>query len=521
MKHSQCKSLIAITHLLWIGMGWSSVAEAQQLLWTRERSIYDDWYGSSVAIASDLDGDGLADVGIGGKAVDCSGVNDGMVQGVVGWNGTERFAWCGDEETAGSRLVAVRDVDGDGVGEFVASSPFADDTLGGFDCGRILLLSGVNGAPVWALVGEQPDDHFGSYVEMLGDIDGDGFDEVLVSAADYSTLNFGRVYVVSTKDARVIRFHDGPSIGERLGVVISTCDDVDGDLIADYAILGRTSDFLQGRIDLYSGASGALLWSKLGAVTDNGFGGEMAPVGDWDGDGRGDLAVYLAVGEGILRIYSPALDQLLFEYAYTHWRTWNDDWGKVLQRVPDCDGDGIDELAIAATRDDSDNGRVDLCSGRTLRPLYRFQGDGNLRGWFGMSMAAGGDLDGDGIDDLVVGAPLARFRQPKGGKVFAYALNDLFLQAEPPAPLAGDTVAVDLRGAPAGQLGLIALTAIDGVPLFEPLLFAPFDSNGELQFCADIDASVSGMEFTLMGYAPNKKGRGPLVDASPFVVSVQ
>ena len=109
----------------------------------------------------------------------------------------------------------------------------------------------------------------------------------------------------------------------------------------------------------------------------------------------------------------------------------------------------------------------------------------------------------------------------KGGKAFAFALNDLYLQAEPSAPVAGDTVVADLRGGTPGTLGLIVLIDVSGTPVFEPLLLAAFDTNGELQLCADVDSSVSGLDFTIMGYAQARTGRGPLLDALPFLVTIQ
>ena len=110
---------------------------------------------------------------------------------------------------------------------------------------------------------------------------------------------------------------------------------------------------------------------------------------------------------------------------------------------------------------------------------------------------------------------------PKSGKAFVYALNDLYLQPEPLDPVPGDTVVVDLRGGKPNSLGLIALIDVSGTPLFAPLLLAPFDANGELQICADIDSSLSGLDFTILGFAQNRAGRGPLMDSLAATVSVQ
>ncbi len=502
-----------------------SSANGQELVWTQEHRTFDDWFGSAVAIHSDADGDSRAEAIVGAFGVDCTGLNDGSIELLGGPSGIVLASWCGSAEGAGAPLVKVLDVDGDGVADIAASSPSYWEPTQGRDTGRVVLLSGLTLLPIWALVGEMSDDRFGSLLARVGDIDGDGFDEVVTSSPEQGTLSYGRVYVVSTFDASVVRTHDGTAASEKFGERLAGLGDVDGDFVPDYAVSTSllTSGHAQGRLDVFSGATGSLLWSKEGASGER-LGDAIAGVGDWDGDGLGDLAAFARVGHGVLRIYSPATDTLLIEHAHQRPHNFDDGWGYSILCVNDLDGDQIDEIAISAPQDGNDGrdtGLVELLSGKTLRPLFKFYGDREPRGWFGRATATGGDLTGDGIDDLLVGAPIPLKGAPKGGKVFAFALNDLFLQAEPPDPVPGDTVVVDLRAGGPGTLGLIALIDIDGAPTFEPLLLAPFDAHGELQFCADVDSSVSGMEFTVMGYAVARSGRGPLLDATPFVVTIQ
>ncbi len=502
-----------------------STAHGQELLWTREHQTFDDWFGSAAAMISDVDGDLRSDVIIGAFGVDCSGDGDGSVELRSGALGTLRASWCGSAEDAGVPLVIASDVDGDGIDDVIASGSGYWEPTQGRDTGRIVLLSGASLLPIWALVGERSDDHFGSRLARIGDIDGDGLDEVITSSPQQGTLNYGRVYVVSTFDASVVRTHDGAVASENFGERLAGLEDVDGDKVPDYAVSTSllNTGSAQGRIDVFSGASGSLLWSTEGAPLER-LGDAITGVGDWDLDGLGDIAAFARVGHGVLRIYSPATNTLLIEHAHQRPHNFDDGWGQMLTRIADLDGDAVDDLAVSAPfdgHDGRDTGCVDLVSGRTLRLLFRFYADGEPRGWFGWASGSGGDLTGDGIDDLLVGAPIPLKGAPKGGKVFAFALNDLFLQAEPPAPVPGDTVVVDLRAGGPGTLGLIALIDIDGAPTFEPLLLAPFDAHGELQFCADVDSSVSGMEFTVMGYAVARTGRGPLLDATPFVVKVQ
>lgn len=86
-------------------LGGNERASAQELLWTRERTTYADSYGSAVAITPDMDGDGRCDALVGGKYVDCTGVEDGMVEVVGGLAGGKLIDWCGDDDQVGTRVV--------------------------------------------------------------------------------------------------------------------------------------------------------------------------------------------------------------------------------------------------------------------------------------------------------------------------------------------------------------------------------------------------------------------------------
>jgi hypothetical protein len=268
-----------------------SVAHGQALLWKREHRTYDDWFGSAMALMSDVDGDQRADVVIGAFGVDCTGVTDGSIELLGGLNGGLIANWCGSAEAAGAPLVAVSDVDGDGISELVASGTGYWEPSQGRDTGRILLLSGRTLVPIWALVGEQYGDRFGSPLARIGDIDGDGLDEIITSSPQQGTLNHGRVYVVSTRDASVIRTHTGALPSENFGERLAGLDDVDGDQVPDYAVSTDLENVgsAQGRIDVFSGATGSLIWSVEGAPAER-LGNFIAGIGDWDGDGRGDLA---------------------------------------------------------------------------------------------------------------------------------------------------------------------------------------------------------------------------------------
>lgn len=502
---------------------------AQTVIWTKDSNVYNEKFGAALAFIGDRTGDGVDDLAIGVGQGLCPLLGDGRLDVFETVQVNLLSQWCGSTaEGVAQTMCRVKDVDGDALDDIVISGPAYDDPVGPLDCGRIMLIGSSTGDLVWELLGEEPDDAFGSHLVTIGDTNGDGFDEVLASAPSQNIDGYGRAYVVSSLDGTVIRTHSGGSYAENVGASISRLGDVDGDGFADYAVgAALRASIDEGRADTYSGLSGALLSTWTGTTRYEHIGFAMCAAGDWDKDGHCDLLALAfdnAAGLTLLRVYSPIDGRLLTETSYSPLNTPTDAWGFNLEPIGDADTDGWIDFAVGAawdSRDAPQTGRVDLYSGRTFRPFHHLYPEKLLKRFFGGVLASGSDVNGDGILDLAISAPAEAFSRPRGGTVFVYALNDLYLMATPDDPVVGDTVTVDLRAGPPGLLGLIVLTDVAGTSTFEPLLLAPFDTNGELQLCADVDSSVSGLTFTLRGYSQNRAGRGPLMDSIDVVVTVQ
>src|SRR6185295_4744352 len=123
-------------------------------------------------------------------------------------------------------------------------------------------------------------------------------------------------------------------------------------------------------------------------------------VGDWDGDGVGDLAIGAAVDNtaaplaGVVRIHS-GLDGSVLTSLYG--KNAGDYFGLALARTPDLDGDGIDDLAVTAPFTDfgvADSGSVYLYAGRTGKPLRHIDA-ATTKSYFGYRLGVLGDVDGD------------------------------------------------------------------------------------------------------------------------------
>jgi hypothetical protein len=417
----------------------------------------------------------------------------------------------------GFSVDSIQDIDGDGLNDVVVGGPTWYRSGYGPQCGRVQAFSSATGAVLLEIDGAWPNGWFGFGVEGLDDLDGDGYPEILIST------QMNRVYVCSSKDGSVLRYHDGEGTDDVFGEKTARLRDCDGDGISDYVIHAELSwlgQFSKGKVYVYSGKDGALLQSWQGTVSQEYLGIGLADAGDLDGDGLSEILCGDNDGNGHVRALSVKSGAELFR---VEGEDLYEGFGQFIASVGDMNRDGYPEFITSALYDDHDGssaGRVTLFSGKTLRPLYRYY-PGYAHAAFGMRLAAGGDWNRDGIPDIVVSALGILNKPPKGGRVSILAGNDLFLQAEPTDPAVGTQTTIEIRGGEPGAVALLALTDVSGTPLFLPLVVDLLDANGELSVQADVPASASGLQCSLMGYAQRLSGRPRLVDTSPATISVQ
>lgn len=258
----------------------------------------------------------------------------------------------------GSSLDGGGDVDGDGFDDFVVGAP--EDGEGGAYSGAVFLFTarveGLVEMPDAAakLVGVAPEDEAGWGVAIAGDTDGDGLSDVLVGApgAEAAYLVLGGVQgTVSLADAHAILSADAGLDG----VTVATPGDIDGDGLDDL-LLGAIYGSMQLDTFLVSGqVSGTVEIADAQARFESGTSGyytpdTVSPAGDLDGDGHPDLLIG-APGKNIAYLmYGPfSGDYNLATGADT---TWNCSWissrlGTAAAVAPDLDGDGVDDLVMA------------------------------------------------------------------------------------------------------------------------------------------------------------------------------
>ena len=369
----------------------------------------------------DVDGDGHADVAAGARFKLWRGTQQNGTAAV--WSGASGELireWDGEwpDGLFGHWVMPVPDLSGDGLADVVIAAPHAN--LDGRWRGVVVARSPKTGEELWKRV-ETESESLGWDLTLAGDYDGDGRTDLFVGAPSEPS---GRVYLLSGKDGTVLQTYAPRAEGATFGWYVARVDDLDGDGRADLAVGGPLAANADGaRVGgawVLSSASGKELHHWKGADPRGGFGGVVAALGDLDGDGKGEIGVAAPATEdqtrtlpGELHIYSGATGKEL-----RHWsgRQPGEEFGRMVVDAGDLDGDGVEDIAIGAPwhrRGTADRvGRVELRSGRTGAVLAELFGD-EADCWFGWHIRRAPDPDGRGRPTLLISS----LRHPVDGKV--------------------------------------------------------------------------------------------------------
>ena len=202
------------------------------------------------------------------------------------------------------------------------------------------------------------------------------------------------------------------------GWAISELADVDGDGITDWVVGSVLENGYAGAVEIRSGATGALLHRRDGDAGDL-LGYAMADVGDLDGDGRHDVAVGApgGAGSGHVDLLSGATGELLRRVDGS---AAGDFFGAAVGDAGDVDGDEVPDVLVGAT-DTAEGGTVVVVSGAdgtTVRTYHAPEAGAA----FGAGTDGAGDVDGDGHLDHVIGAPDAGSEDR--GAAYVYSGDD-------------------------------------------------------------------------------------------------
>jgi hypothetical protein len=527
------------------------------------------WFGFAVGTAGDVNGDGFSDVIVSARIYDNGQENEGRVfvwygsaYGLGPSNdaiGTADWTAESDQQHAhfGSAVGTAGDVNGDGYSDVIVGALYYD-LIGNDDRGGVFVWygsgQGLSGPASWAIDGEQSGAQLGYSVDSAGDINGDGYADVIIGAPYYDNgqSNEGRAYVfrgsASGLVTQTVWMAESDRSNVQFGSAVAGAGDVNGDGFSD-VLIGAPSfsdgENEEGAVFVWLGSKTGLGsngdpdnadWSAQGGQGGAYFGGAVAGAGDVNGDGYADVLIGAPgfsdgeneTDEGAAFVWLGSATGL---GSASDWSVEGDQvgakFGHAAGTAGDVNGDGLSDVLVGAPSFDGaavDGGRASLYLGSAtgLGSTPDWSVEGEQQGVeFAYAVGTAGDVNGDGYSDVVIGAPFFEKGptyhdwQEGGAFVWLGSGSATGLPCDDPPP---DPCETDLKSAAwraegdryNAQLGYAVGTAgdVNGDGYADVVVGAPYFNNGPSDEGQVLlyEGSVAGLSVTPRWSAEGDQG---------------
>ncbi len=386
-----------------------------------------DRFGTFVSGVGDVNNDGYADFSIGSYTIGSEEIES--VKVFSGSDASALYTFYGDSVDIGfgTKASGAGDVNNDGYDDIIVGAFLAD--VNGVNSGSAWVYSGIDGSELYRFNGGSAQDKFGSSVSGAGDVNNDGYDDVIIGASGHDG-NRGMMRTYSGLNGSIIRTKYGDDWGDLFGASVSSLGDVNQDGY-DEVIVGAlwhgnhdygTADI--GQVKVFSGYNGIPLYTLYGDEAGSAFGRSVSGAGDLNNDGYPDFVVGMDqynYGRGRVKTFSGKDGSVMHTFDGDNAAHY---FGFSVSGSGDIDGDGYDDLVIGTLWTTNSNaGSVHVFSGLDGESLYTFYGENYS--FFGNSVDIAGDIDNDGYDDIIIGAYRADINGVDSGSARIILSSDL------------------------------------------------------------------------------------------------
>jgi hypothetical protein len=425
--------------------------------WTAESNQTGAEFGTSVASAGDVNGDGFSDVIVGANTFDAGELDEGRAfvyhGSATGLSTTANWTAESNQPNAqfGFSVASAGDVNGDGFSDVIVGVRLFDN--GETDEGRAYVYhgsaAGLGTTANWTAESNQANAYFGWSVASAGDVNGDGFSDVIVGAIFYDggQADEGRAFLYHGSASGLSTTPnwtaESNQVAAYFGYSVASAGDVNGDRFSDVIVGAANFDNGQsdeGAVFAYHGSAAGLSAIPNRTVESNQdfayFGRSVALAGDVNGDGYSDIIVgarFFDSGqtdEGAAFVYHGSVAGLS---SSPNWlavgNQANAQFGASVASAGDVNGDGFSDVIVGAANFDngqSDEGAAFVYHGSAagLSTTANWTGESNqVIAYLGYTVASAGDVNGDGFSDVIVGAPTFDNGQSDEGAAFVYYGN--------------------------------------------------------------------------------------------------
>jgi hypothetical protein len=482
-------------------------------------------FGWSVSTAGDVNGDGYSDVIAGApfhwndnKSVGRAHLFYGSSEGVTNediWTATGTES----QEKLGYCVSTAGDVNGDGYSDIIIGSPYRD-TSALTDNGVAFVVHGSSAGPGdpgtnWTMEGDKSYASLGFSVSTAGDVNGDGYADVIIGAPyrEHTIGGQGAAYVYHGSSSSLSTIANSISYGEEggghLGWSVATAGDVNGDGYGDIIIGQKDYDGVideQGCVYVWLGGAeglgGSLIngkadWIGTGGVDYAEFGGSVKTAGDVNGDGYSDVIIGAPgysngmTGEGRVFVYHGGSVNLSQDPGWEYLGGYKGmNLGHSVNSAGDVNGDGFADIIVGAPYYEgnyTDEGAIFVWYGSALGPgggiwtSVDWWAKGDAEGaHLGYSVSTAGDVNGDGYCDILAGMPgRNNSTGNEGAAVLWYGSSSGIEGSSPSTPGASNWTAEGTDAGAEWGFSVSTVGDVNGDGYSDIIIGAPYYSNGQ------------------------------------------